>query len=148
MLFLPLPNLLTIYWPRIGKRNLVLGIFWKISAEEKRGRVKWSGDLLPLWQEPHAYMSIRVRSGPLMYSSKNLKSSKIAKHAHYTIEGPSNEKDLLHRKRRWGKQYLCERAFGWGRNWIVQMKEVNCVAPPWGTASLRSSCLGKSTGEY
>ena len=72
------------------------GSFWK-SRLKKRGRVKWSGDLLPLWQEPHAYMSIRVRSGPLMYSSKNLKSSKIAKHTHYTLHniegflGPANE---------------------------------------------------------
>ena len=46
---------------------------------------------------------------------------------------------------KWGKQYLCERASGRGQNWIVQMKEVNCVAPPWRTPSLKSLCLTKST---
>ena len=44
---------------------------------------------------------------------------------------------------KWRKQYLCERASGRGQNWIVQMKEVNCVAPPWRTPSLKSLCLYK-----
>ena len=44
---------------------------------------------------------------------------------------------------KWRKQYLCERASGRGQNWIVQMKEVNCVAPPWRTPSLKSLCLTK-----
>ena len=90
-------------------------------------------------RKPRSYASPKLRpthSLTYLLTGVKCRATSVAKKSPFNTE------------RRWRKQYLCERAFGWGQNWIVQMKEVNCVAPPWGTASLRSSCLGKSTGKY
>ena len=154
ILFPPLPNLLTIYWPHRKEKSVAGDLFEDLGS---RSVGALSGQVIPLWQEPHAYLSIQVGSGPetaeISIPSPYILfhwSSKLGKHTEKTESflGPSIKKSPFNTERRWRKQYLCERAFGWGQNWIVQMKEVNCIAPPWGTASLRSSCLGKPTGKY
>ena len=139
ILFPPLPNLLTIYWPHRKEKSVAGDLFENLGS---RSVGALSGQVIPLWQEPHAYLSIQVGSGP---ETAEISIPSIEFHS---FLGSSIKKNPFNTERRWRKQYLCERAFGWGQNWIVQMKEVNCVAPPWGTASLRSPCLGKSTGKY
>ena len=123
-------------WPH-RKEKSVGDLFWKSCL--KRGRVKWSGDP-PLTGATCLHEQSWDQGLGSIYAL--IRKCQFLPHFFWfypLVPGSPPP---------WRKQYLCERAFGRGQNWIVQMKEVNCVAPPWGTASLRSACLGKSTGKY